>query len=247
MKKFFTAAVIGILFCSCGYKELSREEKFKLLYEAEILQKKDAREKLNKIYKKIGEKAAKNDEKALKEKEEYRKITYYLQSTALNYYGTLPSWGYLSEEETKYPSVKEIMGKGSEPVSAQFRLYIDNKNIYDYLTDELYTGLVVFRYGTGIIDEVAFVEKGKIKNIIQKNKFDINNKLVQEEFYDEKTGKLNVVKKYNQYGKIKEEVYILERYDSGAVKKDYTVLNGNEKGKVREYNKNRKVVKEYEM
>ena len=54
MKKFFTAAVIGILFCSCGYKELSREEKFKLLYEAEILQKKDAREELNKIYKKIG-------------------------------------------------------------------------------------------------------------------------------------------------------------------------------------------------
>ena len=48
MKKFFTAAVIGILFCSCGYKELSREEKFKLLYEAEILQKKDAREELNK-------------------------------------------------------------------------------------------------------------------------------------------------------------------------------------------------------
>ena len=247
MKKFFTAAFIGILFCSCGYKELSREEKFKLLYEAEILQKKDAREKLNKIYKKIGEKAAKNDEKALKEKEEYRKITYYLQSTALNYHGTLPSWGYLSEEETKYPSVKEIMGKGSEPVSAQFRLYIDNQNIYDYLTNELYTGVAVFRYGTGIIDEVALVENGKIKKIIQKNKFDRNNRLTQEEFYDEKTEKLNAVKRYNNYGGIKEEIYILERHDDGTVKRDYIMLNGVEKGKVREYNKNRKVIKEYEM
>lgn len=248
MKKILTAVVIGILFCSCGYKELSKEEKFKILYEAEVLQKKDAREKLNKIYKKIEERITKNNKgDALKEKEEYNKIAYYLQTVALNYQGTLPGWGYLSSEETKYPPMKEIMGKNGEPVTAQFRLYVENEKIYDYLTDELYTGVVVFRYGTGAINEVVFVEKGKIKNTIQKNKFDNNSRLIQENFYDENNKKLVATKKYNQYGGIKEEIYILDRYENGNVKKDYVIYNGNENGKVREYNTNRKVLKEYEI
>lgn len=246
MKKIFTALVLGILLCSCGYKELDRKEKFKLLYEAEILQKKDAREKLNKIYKNLYKYVSKNDKKALEEKQEYDNISYYLKDTELKYKGLLPGWGYLSDDEASYPPLKEVMSKDNV-VSAQFRLYSENNDIYDYITKKPYTGIAIFRYGTGEIDEVAILENGKIKNTIQKNKLNRNYKLIQEEFFEKDNRNLICYKKYTPFGDLKEELYILERYQDGNIKKDYIRYNGNDKGKLREYNSKRKIIKVEEI
>lgn len=243
MKKLLSVLIITIFLCSCGsYKELSREEKFTLLYRAEILRQKEAREEINKIYQEINKYIAKNDNDAVKEMEEYEKIVAYLKDAAFNYKNSLPGNGWLSSENVKYPSLKEITG---EPVNARFRLYADGDDIYDYLTNKLFTGTMIFRYGNGEIDEVVNVKNGKIGNSIQKNKFDRNNNLIQETFYDENEN-IKAVKKYTKEGGLKEELYIIQRYDNGKVKEDYIIYNGNEKGRIREYNTEGRIIKETE-
>ncbi|WP_300393590.1 hypothetical protein [Fusobacterium sp.] len=243
MKKILTVLALGILLSSCGYKEVDKKEKFKLLYEAEVLQKKDAREKMNKINKKLSKYTEKENEKALKDKQEFDNISYYLKDMTLKYKGLLPGWGYLSNDEVAYPPIKEIVAKEGEVVSAQFRLYSeDDGDIYDYLTNKPYSGVAVFRYGTGDIDEVVIFENGKVKSIIQKNKLNRDYKLVQEDFFDKDNRNLICSKKYTSHGDIKEELYILERYSNNNVKKDYIISNG--KGKIREYNSKRKIIKE---
>ena len=246
MKKLLVILTTVFLMCSCGsFKELSREEKFSLVYKAEILRKKDAREKINKIYEGLNKYIAENDNDAVKEKEEYEKITGYLDDAARKYKYSVPGNGWLDSDSVRYPSLKEIEGKKGEPVNAQFRLYVDGNDIYDYITNKLFTGTAGFRYGTGDIQEVVEVKDGKIINTIQKNKFDRNGNLIEENFYDNNK-KLKASKKYTREGGLKEELYILERYSSGKVKIDYIIYNGNEKGKIREYNTENRIIKETE-
>lgn len=246
MKKLLVVLTTVFLMCSCGsFKELSREEKFSLVYKAEILRKKDAREEINKIYEELDKHIAENDNDAVKEKEEYEKITGYLDDAARRYKYSVPGNGWLDSDSVRYPSLKEIEGKKGEPVNAQFRLYVDGNDIYDYITNKLFTGTAVFRYGTGDIQEVAEVKNGKIVNTIQKNKFDRNGNLIEENFYDNNK-KLKASKKYTREGGIKEELYILERYSNGKVKKDYVIYNWEKTGKVREYNTENRIIKETE-
>lgn len=244
MKKILVVLTMAFLMCSCGnFKELSREEKFSLVYNAEILRKRDAREEINKIYEELDKYIAKNDSDAVEEREEYEKITEYLDDAARKYKYFLPGNGWLDFDEARYPSLKEIEGKKGEPVSAQFRLYADGDDIYDYLTNKLFTGTAIFRYGTGDIQEVVEIKNGRIINTIQKNKFDRNNNLIEEDFYDSNK-KLKASKKYTREGAIKEELYILERYSNGNIKTDYIIYNWEKTGKVREYNTVGKIIKE---
>lgn len=244
MKKVLFALTTIFLLCSCGsFKEMSKEEKFSLLYRADILRKKDAREEINKIYQSLDKYIAEDNENAKKEKEEYLKISNYLEQVSRKYQSSLPGYGWLDSDSVRYPSVKEITGKGDQPVNAQFRLYTDEDDIYDYVTDKLFTGTAVFRHGDGKIQEVVEIKNGKIVNTIQKNKFDNNNNLIQENFYD-KNKKFIASKKYTSQGALKEELYILERFNNGKVKRDYIVHNGNEKGKIREYNTEGRIIKE---
>lgn len=244
MKKILFILTTVLLLCSCGsFKELNKEEKFSLLYKADVLRKKDTREEINKIYQDLDKYIAEDNEDAKKEKEEYLKISNYLEHASIKYKTFLPGYGWLDSDSVRYPSVKEVTGKGEQPVNAQFRLYTDENDIYDYVTDKLFTGTAIFRYGNGEIQEVAEIKNGKIINTIQKNKFDKNNNLIQEIFYD-KNEKFLASKKYTSQGALKEELYILERFNNGKVKRDYIIYNGNEKGKVREYNSENKIIKE---
>lgn len=246
MKKILFIFSTILILCSCGkYKELNKEEKFSLLYEAEILQKKDAREEVNKIYKSLGKYIAKNDEKALKEMEQYEDITYYLRNSSRNYKSTTVSWNVFKNDEVKFPLLEEVIDKTGKPVSFVFRLYSDNKDIYDYLTDKPFTGTAINRLGNGEVSEVVIIENGKIKNTIQKNKFTDKGKIVQEEFYDNNK-KLVASRKYTVQGALKEENYILERYPNGNVKRDYIRLNGEEKGKLRTYNSKKVIISQEE-
>lgn len=246
MKKILFILTTVFLLCSCGnFKELSKEEKFSLLYKAEILRKRDAREEINKIYEVLDKYIAKNDEDAIEEREEYEKISDYLKESSRRYKNSLPGYGWLISDDVKYPSLKEVTGKGTGPVDAQFRLYADGGKIYDYITDKLFTGVAIFRYGNGKINEVSEIENGKIVNTIQRNKFDNNNRLIQENFYS-KGERLIASKKYTSQGALKEELFILERFSNGKIKRDYIIYNGNEKGKIREYNLESKIIKEME-
>lgn len=237
MKKILTILFIGLLLCSCGrYKELNKEEKFKLLYEAEVLHKKEARKEVKKIYEKINKYIEKKDEDAIKEKEEYNKIVNFFKGQVIMYGIFL--------DGIKYPSTKEVMGKDGEIINTQFRLYHDSGKYYDYITDKLYTGLGTLRNWNGEIQKVIKFENGEIKDLIQNNSFDMNGNLLEEVYYE--NGDIIAVRKYNEKREIKEERYILERYKNGGVKKDYLVVNGNKKGKLREFNKNNVVIKEEE-
>ena len=72
MKNTLLILMLSTLFISCGsYEKLNKEEKFALLYEAEILQKKEARERVKEIYKKIDRDIEKKDKMAQEEKEKY--------------------------------------------------------------------------------------------------------------------------------------------------------------------------------
>lgn len=246
MRKILFIFSTILILCSCGkYKELNKEEKFSLLYRAEILQKKDAREEVNKIYKDLGKYIAKNDEKALKEMEQYEDITYYLRNSSSYYKSTTIGWNVFKNDEVKFPLLEEIMDKSGKPVNLVFRLYNDNKEIYDYLTDKPFTGVAISRLGNGEVAEVLNVENGKIKNTIQKNKFTNEGKIAQENFYDNNE-KLVATKKYTVQGALKEENYILERYPNGNVKRDYIRLNGEEKGKLRTYNSKKVIISQEE-
>lgn len=246
MKKILFIFSTILILCSCGkYKELNKEEKFSLLYRAEILQKKDAREEVNKIYKDLDKYIAKNDEQALKEWEQYEDITYYLRNSSNHYKSTTIGWNIFKNDEVRFPLLEEVMDKSGKPVNFVFRLYNDNKEIYDYLTDKPFTGVAISRLGNGEVAEVFTVENGKIKNTIQKNKFTNEGKLVQEGFYDNNE-KLVATKKYTVQGALKEENYILERYPNGNVKRDYIRLNGEEKGKLRTYNSKKVVISQEE-
>ena len=246
MKKIlFIFSTILILY-SCGkYKELNKEEKFSLLYRAEVLQKKDAREEVNKIYKDLDKYISKNDEKALKEWEQYKDLTYYLRNSSNHYKSTTIGWNIFKNDEVRFPLLEEVMDKSGKPVNFVFRLYNDNKEIYDYLTNKPFTGVAISRLGNGEVAEVFTVENGKIKNTIQKNKFTNEGKIAQENFYDNNE-KLVATKKYTVQGALKEENYILERYPNGNVKRDYIRLNGEEKGKLRTYNSNKVVISQEE-
>lgn len=246
MKKILFIFSTILILCSCGkYKELNKEEKFSLLYRAEILQKKDAREEVNKIYKDLDKYIAKNDEQALKEWEQYEDITYYLRNSSNHYKSTTIGWNIFKNDEVRFPLLEEVMDKSGKPVNFVFRLYNDNKEIYDYLTDKPFTGVAISRLGNGEVAEVFTVENGKIKNTIQKNKFTNEGKIAQENFYDNNE-KLIATKKYTVQGALKEENYILERYPNGNVKRDYIRLNGEEKGKLRTYNSKKVVISQEE-
>lgn len=244
MKKILIIFLTGILLSSCGYKKLNYEEKFTLLYKAEILKQKDARVEINKIYSKISEAMKKDNSKAIKEAEEYNEITDFLQSSEYKYKRSAPGNMWLNQNDIKYPPLKEITGKKDEPVNALFCLYTENGDIYNYLTKKLFTGTAVFRYGNGEIDNVINIKDGKVINTVQENKYDTNGNLIQEAFYNE-NNILTGVKTYKA-GVLKQELYILERYEDNKIKKDYIILNGEEKGKIREYDSKEKIIKETE-
>ena len=62
MKKILFILTTVLLLCSCGsFKELNKEEKFSLLYKADVLRKKDAREEINKIYQDLDKYIAEGD------------------------------------------------------------------------------------------------------------------------------------------------------------------------------------------
>lgn len=246
MKKIIVTFSMLMLFLSCGkYKELNKEEKYSLLYKAEILQKKDARKEVNKIYKSLDKYIAKNDDKALKEKEQYEDIVYFLKNVSRNYRTNTIGWNIFDDKSIKYPSLEEVIGKGEEPVNAQFRLYLDNRIIYDYLTDKPFTGTAIYRLGNGNITEVVSIKDGKTDGYIQKNRYNGEGTLIREEYFDENK-KMKGYKKYTSQKALVEELYVLERYPNGEVKRDYIRINGSEKGKLRLYNSKKVIISQEE-
>lgn len=245
MKKILLIFSTLLFLTSCGgYKELTKEEKFSLLYQAEVLQKKEAREELNKIYESIDKYIAKNDEKAIKEKESYNDIRYYLRNSTNRYETLSIGWNIFNDDEVKFPPLEEVMAK-EKPVSFAFRLYDESGEVYDYLTDKPFTGQAISRLGNGEVNELVVIENGNIKNTLQHNRFNNHSKIMEENYYDSNK-RLIAQKKYTSQGALKEELYIFERYPNGNVKKDYIRLNGAEKGKLRNYNIKKVIISQEE-
>ncbi|MGO5426353.1 hypothetical protein [Fusobacterium mortiferum] len=229
MKNTLLILMLSTLFISCGsYEKLNKEEKFALLYEAEILQKKEARERVKEIYKKIDRDIEKKDKMAQEEKEKYEEIEKFFKSQKVNYNG----WS--ESDNTKYPPLNEVISKG-EIVSTQFRIYEDRNRYYDYLNDEFFTGIGILRNRNGEIDKVVRFQKGELVEVLQNNEINYEGVVVKEEFYKE--NKVVGRKIYNKKGILQEEQYILLTFPNGTIKRDYMKYRGEKFGKIREYNK----------
>lgn len=229
MRNIVLILMLNTLFISCGnYEKLNKEEKFTLLYEAEVLQKREARKRVKEIFKNLDKDIEEKDSLVQEEKEEYEEIEAFFKSQKLSYSGGFES------KDVKYPPLSEVNSKEGV-VNIQFRIYEDRNKYYDYINDDLFTGIGILRTRKGEINRVIKFQNGELSEVLQNNEINYEGVIVKEEFYE--NNKIIGTRRYNKKGILQEEHYILSTFPNGTIKRDYMKYRGEKFGKIREYNK----------